>query len=316
MKLYNARSQQVEAFPGHRRPITIYHCSKAPYPAMNLQHAFSYVVVDCLLRFLAYQGRQVTYVQDIIDLDDYILVKAAATGEQERDLRQQWIAQFIRELHALHIRPPDSHFYQEFNEQPQVAILVGSAPSTGFWLSTAIAEENHDNGKEDSHERVSPLLVSELLTTYSPDVLRFYLASHHYRHTWYFSLPMLVYAAEHVRVLKQAISAQGGWGRRFDPTPISQYVIMALDDDLNTTNALTALLFLAEEILSAAAAGQQVTVAQSLLRTLSGIFGLRLGAPMEGDVSRGWQRHSPALLASPTGIVRAAAMHPERVQPL
>lgn len=313
MKLYNMQSRRVEPFPSDHGPVTIYLCSKAPYPAMHLQHAFTYTVVDCLIRFLEFQGQQVTYVQDIIDLDDHIQRRGTA-GEQERNLRQQWSAQFIHDLYALHIRPPDNHFYQRLNEQPQVAILAGGAPSVCFWLHIAMAEEYAHEAEKRSHGRAHPMLVSDLQIHHTPDALRFYLASHHYRYTWYFSLPMLGCAAEHVRVIEQAVTVQSGWGRPFDPRPISQYVLMALNDDLNTTNALTALLFLAEEVLGAAAAGQQVTAAQALLRALSGIFGLRLGAPTEGRVNSGWQRHLSALADAPKAVVHPSAVRNELFQ--
>ena len=313
MKLYKMQSRQVEPFPSQRGPVTVYLCSKAPYPTMDLQHAYTYAVVDCLIRFLEFQGQQVTYVQDIIDLDDHIQRRVTA-GERGSNLRQQWTVQFIHDLHALHIRPPDNHFYQHLNEQPQVALLVGGAPSVCFWLHITMAEAYADAVETRSHQYTNPMLVSDLQLYHTPDALRFYLASHHYRQPWSFSLPMLVCAAEHVRVIEQAVTVQGGWGRPFDPRPISQYVLMALNDDLNTTNALTALLFLAEEVLSAAAAGQQVTTAQSLLRALSGIFGLRLGAPTEGRVNSGWQRHLSDQVDPPKAVVHQSAIHNELLQ--
>lgn len=335
MKLYNAHTQQLELLPMSGERVTIYACSSAPYPTMYLEHAFVYSVVDCLIRYLEYQGHRVHYIQIVTDLDDQVLRTAAETNENGCSVRQRWVSRFRCEMQALNLRPPDECFVQEAREQPQVEILIQGAPFSALSLHTAKVEyppveelcsvfirgrgaqtlsgsplevETVNNGAGN------PVTVRDLLTHYSPDVLRFYLASNYYRRNWGFYLQSLARAADLANVLDRAVAVQSGSGRRLAPASMSRYTIGALDEDLNTTTALSSLVYLAEQILKAAAAGWQVQEAQSTLRALSGVFGLRLGIPVEPHATAGWHSFSPDFADRARGHSHRTAIHRERLQ--
>ena len=65
-----------------------------------------------------------------------------------------------------------------------------------------------------------------------------------------------------------------------------------MDDDLDTPTAVTVQVDLAWEVLRSAEQGMQVDEAQGILREMSGVFGLRLGAKPEMRVVEGWGEHS------------------------
>ena len=65
----------------------------------------------------------------------------------------------------------------------------------------------------------------------------------------------------------------------------------ALDDNLNTRQALAALEDFSERIIEAANDGQSVAEAQEALRRLCRVFGLRLDGTFEPRVQVGWERH-------------------------
>jgi cysteinyl-tRNA synthetase len=65
-----------------------------------------------------------------------------------------------------------------------------------------------------------------------------------------------------------------------------------MNDDLNTSAALTRLKGLADRIQAAARAGQRLGPAQAVLRRLGQVFGLRLdAAEAEARVTEGWTTH-------------------------
>ena len=97
-------------------------------------------------------------------------------------------------------------------------------------------------------------------------------------------------AAVQVRTVAQAATIRGGQRAQFNAAPISRCVVAALQDDLNTCTAVSALLYLADEILDAAACGYGVTDAQASLLALSAVLGLRLGRPLDLCVVEGWRR--------------------------
>ena len=109
MRLYDSRRRRVERFrprPGH--DVTVYVCGITPYDTTHLGHAFTYVLFDVLIRHLETVHRwPVRYVQNLTDIDDDVLKKAAGTGEDWRALGLRWTDRFREDLGALNLRPPD-----------------------------------------------------------------------------------------------------------------------------------------------------------------------------------------------------------------
>ena len=108
MNLYNTLSGAVEPFEPTGRAVTLYVCGITPYDTTHLGHAFTYTVADVLVRYLESQGLAVRYVQNVTDIDDDILRKAAEVGEDWRALGNRWTAHFIRDMQVLNVRPPDA----------------------------------------------------------------------------------------------------------------------------------------------------------------------------------------------------------------
>jgi L-cysteine:1D-myo-inositol 2-amino-2-deoxy-alpha-D-glucopyranoside ligase len=106
VQLYDTLSQNVGDLVGEG-PVTVYICGITPYDTTHLGHAFTYLSADVLIRYLEFLGREVRYVQNVTDVDDDILRKAAEMGEDWRVLGNHWTAHFIRDMRALNVRPPD-----------------------------------------------------------------------------------------------------------------------------------------------------------------------------------------------------------------
>lgn len=106
MQLYNTLTRQVEPFQP-ATPTRLYVCGITPYDTTHLGHAFTYANADILVRYMEWQGWPVLYVQNVTDIDDDILRKAAKVGEDWRQLGNRWTVHFIRDMLALNMRPPD-----------------------------------------------------------------------------------------------------------------------------------------------------------------------------------------------------------------
>jgi L-cysteine:1D-myo-inositol 2-amino-2-deoxy-alpha-D-glucopyranoside ligase len=88
------------------KQITLYVCGITPYDAAHVGHAFTYVSFDTLIRFLRYRGHQVRYVQNVTDVDDDVLRRAARDDEDYLQLGQRETADFLRQMDALNIARP------------------------------------------------------------------------------------------------------------------------------------------------------------------------------------------------------------------
>ncbi|MFL6137174.1 MAG: cysteine--1-D-myo-inosityl 2-amino-2-deoxy-alpha-D-glucopyranoside ligase [Frankiaceae bacterium] len=84
----------------------MYVCGITPYDATHLGHAATYVAFDLLARAWRDAGHEVCYVQNVTDVDDPLLERAAKTGEDWRSLADREIALFRTDMAALRVLPP------------------------------------------------------------------------------------------------------------------------------------------------------------------------------------------------------------------
>ncbi|MDR1294378.1 MAG: cysteine--1-D-myo-inosityl 2-amino-2-deoxy-alpha-D-glucopyranoside ligase [Bifidobacteriaceae bacterium] len=101
-----------EALPSARptvRQASLYVCGITPYDATHLGHAATYLAFDLLVRAWLDVGREVTYAQCVTDIDDPLLERAQATGEDWRSLAAREVDVYRADMAALRIIPPDHY---------------------------------------------------------------------------------------------------------------------------------------------------------------------------------------------------------------
>jgi len=87
----------------------MYVCGITPYDATHIGHAATYVAFDLLHRVWLDEGREVTYVQNVTDVDDPLLERATATGEDWRALAERETSRFVDDMTALAVLPPAAY---------------------------------------------------------------------------------------------------------------------------------------------------------------------------------------------------------------
>lgn len=87
----------------------VYVCGITPYDATHLGHAATYVTFDLLIRALRDAGHRVHYVQNVTDVDDPLLERAARDGVDWTSLAQEQIALFRADMTALAVIAPDDY---------------------------------------------------------------------------------------------------------------------------------------------------------------------------------------------------------------
>jgi L-cysteine:1D-myo-inositol 2-amino-2-deoxy-alpha-D-glucopyranoside ligase len=130
LRLYNTASRQVEPFAPHSEAVGLYVCGVTPYDTTHMGHAFTYVVFDTLARVLRRAGWDVTYVQNVTDIDDDILKRARETGKRWDELGREQTAQYERDTRALNIAPP-THFLRATDEIDQMIPLIATLNAKG-----------------------------------------------------------------------------------------------------------------------------------------------------------------------------------------
>ncbi len=85
LSVYNSLSRTQQRIEAAGSSIGLYVCGITPYDTTHLGHAFTYTAFDVLVRYLRFLGHKVTYVQNITDVDDDLLLRAAAVGVGWKD---------------------------------------------------------------------------------------------------------------------------------------------------------------------------------------------------------------------------------------
>src|SRR5690606_3088282 len=87
----------------------MYVCGITPYDAAHIGHAFTYLTFDLVNRVWRDAGHEVDYVQNTTDVDDPLLERAQANGEDWRELAAREIQVFREDMEALRILPPRAY---------------------------------------------------------------------------------------------------------------------------------------------------------------------------------------------------------------
>jgi cysteinyl-tRNA synthetase len=105
IQLYNTLSRQKEPLTDER--VGIYVCGVTPYDTTHLGHAFTYTAFDALVRYFRFLGRDVTYVRNVTDIDDDILLRARSREMNWKELGDREYAKFAADMERLNNVPPE-----------------------------------------------------------------------------------------------------------------------------------------------------------------------------------------------------------------
>ncbi|HUG06491.1 MAG TPA: cysteine--tRNA ligase, partial [Candidatus Limnocylindria bacterium] len=107
LRLYDTRRRAVVPFRPRSSPVTLYVCGVTPYDTTHLGHARTFLVFDVLVRHLEARGTAVRYAQNVTDIDESILQRAARDGVSWRDLGRREERAFLADMRRLGWRRPD-----------------------------------------------------------------------------------------------------------------------------------------------------------------------------------------------------------------
>jgi L-cysteine:1D-myo-inositol 2-amino-2-deoxy-alpha-D-glucopyranoside ligase len=95
------------AIAAEGREATIYACGVTPYDATHMGHAATYIAWDLLVRAWRDSEHVVRYAQNVTDVDDPLLERAARDSVEWRALADREIDLYRADMAALRVLPPD-----------------------------------------------------------------------------------------------------------------------------------------------------------------------------------------------------------------
>ena len=91
------------------QPFKMYVCGITPYDATHLGHAATYLTFDLINRYLKLSGREVSFVENITDIDDPLFERARRDNQSWEELGGSQVALFASDMTALRILPPKEY---------------------------------------------------------------------------------------------------------------------------------------------------------------------------------------------------------------
>ena len=218
---------------------------------------------------------------------DFALWKAAKPGEPWWESpwgrgRPGWhiecSAMSLRHLGEtldIHGGGQDLIFPHHENEIAQSESFTEVTPFVKYWMHNGFVQLG---GEKMSKSLGILVTIREVLERFTPDAIRFFILSSHYRSPISFSEENLAAAEKGVERLRQSALDNGqceekGSTGAIDTELFRQRFIDAMDDDFNTAQAVAVLFDLAREINRAISLGADVRQARENLIELGNVLG-------------------------------------------
>ena len=107
MLLYNTQTRKKEEFiPITPGKVGIYACGPTVYNYFHIGNARAFIFFDVVRRYFEYQGYEVTYVQNITDIDDKIIAQANEENISFHMVADKYTRAFLEDTAALGINKP------------------------------------------------------------------------------------------------------------------------------------------------------------------------------------------------------------------
>jgi L-cysteine:1D-myo-inositol 2-amino-2-deoxy-alpha-D-glucopyranoside ligase len=131
LQLFDTASQQLVDMGPREGTARMYVCGITPYDATHVGHANTYVVFDLLHRLWRDRGLDVSYVQNVTDVDDPLLERAAAIGVAWQTLAEEETELFRNDMAALNVLPPQ-HYVGAIESMPLITAMIEQLQERGW----------------------------------------------------------------------------------------------------------------------------------------------------------------------------------------
>src|ERR1017187_8088137 len=138
IRLYSTLSRSKEPLetvqPGK---VGIYLCGPTVYKPSHIGHMVGPVIFDAIKRYLVYSGYEVTFVVNITDVDDKLIIEAPKQNVSVSELAERITADYCKNLKRLNVTsidhmPRATHHIGDIIEIIQGLIAKGFAyPADG-----------------------------------------------------------------------------------------------------------------------------------------------------------------------------------------
>jgi cysteinyl-tRNA synthetase len=163
LRVYNTLSQAKEPFQTVRPgKVGMYVCGPTVYSPSHIGHMVGPVIFDTIKRYLTYAGYEVTWVVNITDVDDKLIVQAQKDGTTVAELAEQVTRDYLDCLAALGVDGID-HMPRATEHIAEIVAITGELIAKGFAYESA-GDVYFNVGKAPEYGKLSHRDPEDLLS--------------------------------------------------------------------------------------------------------------------------------------------------------
>ena len=153
--------------PIHNNRVNLFVCGPTVYDDSHIGHARTYIVFDVVARYLKYRGFSVFYLQNITDVDDKIIQRAAEKKTSPVALARKYERRYLEDMRALGVT--NVNYYARATEHiPEIISQIERLIEKGFAYETEsgiyfdeslfqdFGKLSHQNAEDLLKHRVEP----------------------------------------------------------------------------------------------------------------------------------------------------------------
>ena len=107
IRLFDTKQhKKVDFVPRHEGKVSMYVCGPTVYNRIHIGNARTFISFDMIRRYLEWSGFDVTFVQNVTDVDDKIIARAAEEGRTAAEVAAEYTQAFIADMHAAGVEDP------------------------------------------------------------------------------------------------------------------------------------------------------------------------------------------------------------------
>lgn len=108
MRIYNSATHKKEEFqPIEFGKVRMYVCGPTVYDNIHIGNARTFISFDVIRRWLIASGYEVTFAQNLTDVDDKIIKRANEQGRTAAEVATEFSDKFIGVMRAANVLDPD-----------------------------------------------------------------------------------------------------------------------------------------------------------------------------------------------------------------
>ena len=108
MRIYNSATHKKEEFqPIESGKVRMYVCGPTVYDNIHIGNARTFISFDVIRRWLIASGYEVTFAQNLTDVDDKIIKRANEHGRTAAEVATEFSDKFIGVMRAANVLDPD-----------------------------------------------------------------------------------------------------------------------------------------------------------------------------------------------------------------